>query len=40
LELEGFPMLMKEIAEFFESGNMLDYSCIDYVSSIQRYSSI
>lgn len=40
LEMEGFPMLMKEIAEIFESGNLLDFTCIDFVSSIQRYSSI
>ena len=40
LEMSGFPMLMKEIAEIFESGNLLDFRCIDYVRSIQRYSSI
>ena len=34
LEFSGFPMLMKEIAEIFESGNLLDYRCIDFVSSI------
>ena len=40
LEFPGFPMLMKEIAEFFESGNLQQYRCVDLVTSLQRYSSI
>jgi hypothetical protein len=40
LEFPGFPMLMKEIAEIFESGNLQDYQCIDFISSIERYSQI
>jgi hypothetical protein len=40
LELPGFPMLMKEIAEIFESGNLTDYRLIDYIASIERYSQI
>jgi hypothetical protein len=40
LEMPGFPMLMKEIGEFFESGNLQQYRCVDFVTSLQRYSSI
>ena len=40
LELPGYPMLMKEIAEIFESGQLLRYKVIDFISSIERYSSI
>ena len=40
LELSGFPMLMKEMAEIFESGNLLEYRCIDFISSIERFSAI
>jgi hypothetical protein len=40
LEMPGFPMLMKEIAEFFESGTLQEYRCVDFVTSLRRFSSI
>lgn len=38
LEMPGFPVLMREIAEIFECGNILKYRCIDFISNLQRYS--
>jgi len=40
LELPGFPMLMKEIAEIFESGDLMQYRAIDFIRSMERFSSI
>jgi hypothetical protein len=40
LELPGYPMLMKEIAEIFESGDLLQYRSVDFIESIERFSSI
>ena len=34
LEFPGFPMLMKEVAEIFESGNLAEYRVIDFISSL------
>ncbi|CDW75128.1 UNKNOWN [Stylonychia lemnae] len=40
LELPGFPMLQKEIAEIFQCGSLLNYRAIDFINNIERYSSI
>ena len=40
LEMPGFPPLMKEIAEIFESGDLMEYRCIDFIKSLERFSSI
>ena len=40
LQLKGFPMLMKEIAEIFECGNLLEFRTIDFVRNLERYSQI
>lgn len=34
LEMPGFPMLMKEVAEIFESGYLHEYRCINFINSI------
>ena len=33
-------MLMKEIAEIFECGNLLEFRTIDFVRNLERYSQI
>jgi hypothetical protein len=33
-------MFMKEIAEIFESGDLLRYKSIHFIESIERYSAI
>jgi hypothetical protein len=38
LKLQGFPMLMKEIVEILECGELNDYRVAEYVRSIERYS--
>jgi hypothetical protein len=38
--MRGVPMLMKEAAEFFECGNLLDFRLIDFVATLEKYSSI
>ena len=38
--MEGYPGLMKEIAEIVEMGSLEDFTIIDYISSLKKYSSI
>jgi hypothetical protein len=38
LKLPGFPMLMKEIVEILECGELPDYRVVEYVRSIEKYS--
>ena len=40
LKLSGFPMLMKEVVEILECGQLRDYRIVEFVEHIERYSNI
>ena len=40
LELQGFPMLMKEIAEIFECGELSQYRAIDFLAQSEKFAQI
>ena len=40
MTMKGIPMMMKEVAEFFECGKLLDYRLIDFLRTLEKYSSI
>ena len=40
LTLKGFPMLMKEVVEILECGDLRSFRVVEYVRCIERYSQI